>query len=105
MVAKHYPSLEEKRQSARDRLEKQSSVFGPKARYTFIPNNMAAGPCRHCLNAATQTYLLPDLPIAPLPGCPHPDQCVSYSKVELDLDEFEEGTTFELPPGMGLGSR
>ena len=40
-----------------------------------IPNNMAAGPCEHCLTAAKAEFLIEDAPIGSLPGCPHPTQC------------------------------
>lgn len=89
-MPKRYLTVEEKRELARNKLARTASVLGPNVRYEFIPNNMASGPCAACLSAAEHSYLASEAPIAPLEGCPHPDQCVGFHRSLLALDEVDE---------------
>ena len=45
-----------------------------------IPNNMAAGPCTACLKMAETPVPVAEAPTGPLPECPHPTQCVIYTR-------------------------
>jgi hypothetical protein len=80
-MPKVYPTAEEKRAAMRQQIERSAAAIGRQARFELIPNNMAAGPCAGCQNAAKRTYTAAKVPLMPLPECPHPDQCVGRARL------------------------
>ncbi|MYL97071.1 hypothetical protein GR702_04695 [Novosphingobium sp. FGD1] len=74
-MPKRYPTTEEKREQGQARIMKIATQF-PEARFKPLANNMAAGSCKACRAAARKSYIAADVPLMPLDGCPHPDQCV-----------------------------
>jgi hypothetical protein len=73
-MAKHFPTPEEKREQGRLRIAKTAAQL-PDAKFKPIPNTTAAGSCKACRAAGKKSYRAADVPLMPLPECPHPDQC------------------------------
>jgi hypothetical protein len=83
-MAKHYPTVEEKRQRHRAHLSRLEKGMGGIVPISFLPSNMAAGPCGEAARAALGAYDSQTVPIAPLDGCAHPDQCGCMLTIDHD---------------------
>lgn len=68
-------------------------------RVRVLPNNMAAGPCTHCLAAAGRDLPIDEAPIGSFAGCPHPAQCVIRIRSIVDIKDYDHGVNHiaELP--------
>ena len=83
-MAKRYPTIDEKREHNRAHLGRLEKGMGGIVPVTFIPSNMAAGPCEMAKEAALGSYDSRNVPIAPLDGCAHPDQCGCRLSIDHD---------------------
>lgn len=55
-----------------------------------VPNNMAAGPCAHCLAAAERDLPVDEAPVGSFAGCPHPSQCVIWIRSIVDIEGYDD---------------
>lgn len=55
-----------------------------------VPNNMAAGPCTHCLSAAERDLPIDEAPIGRFDGCPHPTQCIIWIRSIVDIEGYDD---------------
>lgn len=67
-------------------LDRFIAAIGPFAMVQAIPNNMLAGPCQGCVEAAAKAVLAKDAPLPPFDGCPHPDQCAVRYRLIFDAE-------------------
>lgn len=75
-----------RRSTAQRQIDRIRNVFGDGARIQVHPNNMAAGPCRGCIELSREPIPLSRAPLGPLPECPHPDQCVLLFRSVMDWE-------------------
>lgn len=85
-MAKRYPTVAEKRQQHQANLQRIEKGMGGAVPISFLPSNMAAGPCALAVAAAAGSYDTRTAPLAPLEGCEHPDQCGCM--LTIDGDEW-----------------
>lgn len=83
-MTKRYPTIEEKRQAHRAHLKRLEKGMGGVVPISFVPSNMAAGPCDRAAQAALRAYDSQTAPLAPLDGCAHPDQCGCMLSIDHD---------------------
>lgn len=83
-MVKRYPTVTEKRQQHEAKLQRIEEGMGGAVPISFLPSNMAAGPCALAVAAAAGAYVTRTAPLAPLEGCEHPDQCGCMLTIDRD---------------------